>query len=145
MSAWRHQTGAKRRYSNTISFPPILTTCGSRRRRRRFQAWNNTLRPKPIALGKPVSSRLRRCFRRCVIERISLFVIRGRAAGSCAPVGKRQRVAELLDTLKMSSVAGDKFEAVLNGDGGNHGIGGADRLAATLQGAGDFACELSGG
>jgi hypothetical protein len=34
---------------------------------------------------------------------------------------------------------------VFNGDGGNHGIGGAYRLAATLQLTCDFVCELSGG
>jgi hypothetical protein len=45
-----------------------------------------------------------------------LAAIRGRTACLSAPVGKRQRIAELLDALKMSSVAGDKFKAVLNGD-----------------------------
>ena len=56
------------------------------------------------------------------------------------PVRRRERIAELLDTLKMGGDTSDQFEAVLDGDSSNHRVGQADALAGAVQitGVSDF-------
>ena len=49
------------------------------------------------------------------------------------PVRRRERIAELLDTLKMGGDTSDQFEAVLDGDSSNHRVGQADALAGAVQ------------
>jgi hypothetical protein len=60
-----------------------------------------------------------------------------------SPVGKRERVTELLDTLEMSDVAGGQLEAVSKGDGRNQRVGRADGPSYTLQLTSNAACQLT--
>jgi len=39
---------------------------------------------------------------------------------SDSPVGEYERIAELLDAREVGRVAGHQFQAVLQGDGGDH-------------------------
>jgi hypothetical protein len=59
---------------------------------------------------------------------------------ACFGVNERQRIAELLDTLEMGGVASDQLQAVLDSDGGDHGIGRADGLPRAFQ----LTCDVSG-
>jgi hypothetical protein len=59
------------------------------------------------------------------------------------PVGQDERIAEMLATLEVGGVARHQLQAVLQGDGDNHRICGADGLAARLQVAFDFARQLA--
>src|SRR5262245_2796407 len=46
--------------------------------------------------------------------------------GSDPPVGERERIAELLDSLVMGGIAGDQHQAMPQGDPGHDGGGPAD-------------------
>ncbi len=70
---------------------------------------------------------------------------RGSSTGELSPVDQRERIAELLDALEMGGVAGDQLQAVMQGDGGDHRVGGADGLADAFQLARDAARQLGGG
>lgn len=56
-----------------------------------------------------------------------------------------ERIAELLDALIMHGVPRDQFQAVCQGDGGNHRIGPADGLADAVEVASNAASEFRGG
>lgn len=77
--------------------------------------------------------------------------IRGRCGGvpevqrSNAPVVKHQRIAKLLDTLKMGGVARDQFEAVCQRNRRDHGVRQADGAAGMFQFAADGASQFCGG
>ena len=60
------------------------------------------------------------------------------------PVGQCEGIAELLDTSEMSGVAGDKFEALLDSNSGDHWVGQAYVLARAVQVAGNPACQFGG-
>jgi len=74
--------------------------------------------------------------RKSFVSSRHLFLRTGRAsprqdgvsamAASDLPVGEREGIAELLDTLEMSGVARNQLQAVLQGDGRNHRVGRAD-------------------
>src|SRR5262245_6614406 len=64
---------------------------------------------------------------------------------SNSPVGQHERIAELLDTLVMGGVARDQFQAVCDGDGGDHRVAATDRSADTFQIAVDLACQSAFG
>jgi hypothetical protein len=61
----------------------------------------------------------------------------GRAASN-PPVDKRERIAELLDTLIVRGVARDEFQAVGDGNGGNHRVATANRATDAIQVASDL-------
>ena len=66
-------------------------------------------------------------------------------AESLPPVGKREGIAELLDTLVMGGIAGDQFQAMRQGNGRNHRVGQSDRLAGAFQVAPNAARKLGRG
>src|SRR3954447_15918965 len=65
----------------------------------------------------------------------------GRSDKSNPPVGESQRIAELLDTLVMGGVARHQFQAVGDGDGGDHRIATADGPTDTFQTAVNLTCQ----
>lgn len=65
-------------------------------------------------------------------------------ASALAPVYQHERVTKLLDALVMGGIACDQLQAVLQGYGGDHRIGAADRLAGAVEVAGNAASQLGG-
>ena len=62
-----------------------------------------------------------------------------------SPVRKRERVAELLDTLVMGGVTCHQLQALVDRNSGNHRVGPTDRLADAVKIAGDASGQFSGG
>jgi hypothetical protein len=66
-------------------------------------------------------------------------------AYSDSPIHQRERIAQSVKPLEVHHVAGNQLQAMRDGDGGNHRIAAADRLADPVEIAGDVAGEVSAG
>jgi hypothetical protein len=61
------------------------------------------------------------------------------------PVNQGQRITEILDALVVSGVAGHEFQAMHQGDRGDHRLGQANAVAGAFEVAPDAARHLGGG
>lgn len=61
------------------------------------------------------------------------------------PVGQHERIAKLLDTLVMGRVARREFQALDDGEGGDHRVAAADGPADSIQVARDLPRQVGGG